>query len=112
MANEDGWKKVVLERADEHGIKPQMISLDRVISEIRKAKDDATSDEDETPKPKARTDREGRRNAAKSYESKPWVGLITLESLKAGVERSWMHWDWATEMRSLLPAPRLSRNVR
>ena len=35
-ANEDGWKRRVLERADEHEIKPDMISIDPVISEIRK----------------------------------------------------------------------------
>lgn len=35
-ANEDGWKRTVLERADTHGINPFMISLDHVINEIRK----------------------------------------------------------------------------
>lgn len=98
VANEDGWKATVLERADEHEIKPYMISINHIISEIREGKDDATSDEDGTPRPEIGTRREGLENAAKSYESKPWVGVITLESLKAGVERSWTHWDWATEV--------------
>ena len=102
-ANEDGWKRRVLERADEHEIKPDMISIDPVISEIRKGKDDATSDEEGTPRSEIRTRREGLDNAAKSYESKPWVGVITLESLNAGVTRSWTHWDWATEVRPFLP---------
>lgn len=100
VANEDGWKATVLERADEHEIKPYMISINHIISEIREGKDDATSDEDGTPRPEIGTRREGLENAAKSYESKPWVGVITLESLKAGVERSWTHWDWATELRA------------
>ncbi len=109
-ANEDGWKGTVLERADEYEIKPHMISTDHDISEIRKGKndDDDTPDEDGTPRPKKCTRREGLENAAKSYDSKPWVGLITLESLKAGVTRSWTHWDWATEVWPHLPALRHS----
>lgn len=99
VANEDGWKATVLERADEHEIKPYMISINHIVSEIREGEDDATPDEDGTPRPEIGTRREGLENAAKSYESKPWVGVITLESLKAGVERSWTHWDWATEVR-------------
>ncbi len=95
-ANEDGWKVIALERADEHGITP-LASNGHVLDEIRKAKDDdATSDqddEDETSRPETEND-----NAAESYKSKPWTGLITLESLKAGVKRSWAHWDWATEV--------------
>ena len=55
---------------------------------------------------------EGLENAAKSYESKPWVGVITLESLKAGVRRSWTHFDWATEVWSALPTLRLSYSFR
>ena len=95
MANEDGWKKIVLERADEHGIKPHMTSIDHIISEIRESNDDTNSDEDETPRPEKGTKKE---NALKSYESKPWVGLVTLESLKAGVKRSWTYWNWAVEV--------------
>lgn len=101
-ANEDGWKKILLERADEHEIKPHMISINHVISDISKSSNDATPDEAETVRPKNGTRRKGLENAAKSYESKPWVGIITLESLEAGVERSWTHWDWATEVR---PSP-------
>lgn len=100
-ANEDGWKKIVLERADEHGIEPYMISIDHIISEIRDSNDDANSDdsnEDGTPRPKIGTKKESTENAAKSYESKPWVGLVTLESLTAGVKRSWTYWKWATEV--------------
>lgn len=115
-ANEDGWKKIVLERADEHGIEPYMISIDHAISEIRDgdirdSNDDANSDisnEDGTPRPTIATKKECIENAAKSYESKPWVGLITLESLKAGVKRSWTYWNWASEVYPFTPALRLS----
>ncbi|KAL9130195.1 MAG: hypothetical protein Q9175_007084 [Cornicularia normoerica] len=99
-ANEDGWKKILLERADEHEIKPHMISINHVISDISKSNNDATPDEAETARPKYGTRRKGLENAAKSYESKPWVGIITLESLEAGVKRSWRHWDWATELKA------------
>ena len=94
-AIEDGWKKIVLERADEHGVEPYM------ISEIRESDDDTNSDHsdiDGTPRPKIGTKKESIENAAKSYESKPWVGLVTLESLKAGVKRSWTYWNLATEV--------------
>ena len=97
-ANEDGWKTKVLDRADANDIKPLMINIEHVISEIRTSKADATSDEDESAKPKTGTRREGLKDAAKSYESRILVGFITLESLKAGVKRSWTHWNWATEV--------------
>lgn len=104
IANEDGWKTVVLELADDHGIKPHMISIDHVISEIRKCKDDDTPDEDGKMRPGIGAQRKALVNAANSYDSKPWVGVITLESLKAGVERVWTHWAWATEVRPFPPA--------
>ena len=97
-ANEDGWKTNVLDLADAHDIKPLMIGIERVISEIRTSKADATSDEDESPKSKTELRRQGLQNAAKSYESRHLVGVITLESLKAGVKRSWTYWNWATEV--------------
>lgn len=97
-ANEDGWKRTVLERADEHGIKPHMISINHVIDEIRKSEDRTVSDDESGRRTKLR--RDGLKSAAQSYESKPWVGVITLGSLEAGVERSWTHWDWATELKA------------
>ena len=97
-ANEDGWKTKVLDLADAHDIKPLMIGIERVISEIRTSKADATSDEDEPRKSKTELRREGLKNAAKSYESRHLSGFITAESLKAGVKRSWTHWNWATEV--------------
>ena len=99
-ANEDGWKTKVLDLADAHDIKPVMISIDRVISEIRTSKADATSDEDELTKSKTEIRRKALQNAAESYESRPSVGFITAESLKSGVKRSWTHWNWATEVIS------------
>ena len=99
-ANEDGWKTKVLDLADAHDIKPLMIGIERVISEIRTNKADATSDEDESTKSKLEIRREGLKNAAKSYESRHLVGFITVESLKVGVKRSWTHWNWATEVTS------------
>lgn len=108
--NEDGWKRTVLERADKHEITPHMIGIKRVISEIRKSEGNKVSDDESGSRTKSR--RDGRANAAKSYESKPWAGVITLESLEAGVERSWTHWDWAIEVESFLAASRLSRIPR
>lgn len=99
-ANEDGWKSKVLDLADAHDIKPLMISTERVISEIRTSKAHATPDEDESAKPPTGTRRDGLKNAAKSYESKLLAGVITLEDLKAGLKRSWTHWNWATEVIS------------
>ena len=97
-ANENGWKTKVLDLADAHDIKPLMTSIESVISEIRTSKANATSDEDESTKSKTEIRREGLKNAAKSYENRPSVGFITVESLKAGVKRSWTHWNWATEV--------------
>ena len=97
-ANEDGWKTKVLDLADAHDIKPLMIGIERVISKIRTSKADAPSNEDEPTKSKTELRREGLKNGAKSYESRPSVGFITVESLKAGVKRSWTHWNWATEV--------------
>lgn len=111
-ANEDGWKEMVLERADQHGIKPHTTSIDHFNSAIRGDGEDATSDEDGTPRPEIATRREGLKNAAKSYESKPWVGLITAESLKAGVERLWTHWNFATEVEPSFPIYRHSHSPR
>ena len=99
-ANEDGWKTKVLELADAHDIKPLMIRIERVISKIRTSKADTTSDKDKSAKPKTGTRREGLQNAAKSYESRPSVGFLTVESLKGGMKRSWAHWNWATEVIS------------
>ncbi|CAD6578914.1 MAG: hypothetical protein ASARMPRED_008891 [Alectoria sarmentosa] len=100
-ANEDGWKRTVLERADTHGMKPFMISLDRVINEIRKGGENTVSDDESGSRiPDIISRRDGLGNAAKSYESKPWVDVITLESPKAGVGRSWTHFDWATELQA------------
>ena len=88
LANEDGWKDIVRERANHHRIKSHMISINHVINEIRTGRDHATSDENETLRPETGKSCEGRESAAESYESKPWVGIITLESLGAGVKRS------------------------
>ena len=99
-ANEDGWKKIVLERVDEYGMKSDLLNINHIISEIENAieDDDTTSSEDDFPKPKRLTKSKRLQNAATSYESKPWAGLINLESLEAGTKRSWAHWDWATEV--------------
>ena len=107
-AKEDEWTEKVLERADQHGIKPYIINNDHVISEMRNGKEDTASDEDGTPKPEIASRREGLENATKSNESKPWVGWITVESLKAGVKRSWKHWNWATEVGYSFSVSRLS----
>ena len=112
-ANEDGWKRTVLERADTHGMKPFMISLDRVINEIRKGGENTVSDDESGSRiPDIISRRDGLGNAAKSYESKPWVDVITLESPKAGVGRSWTHFDWATEVWPALPTLRHSYSFR
>ena len=106
-ANEDGWKRIVLEKADTYDIKPFVISLGHVIDEIRKGGDDTVSDDESGSRiPDIISRRNGHENAAKRYESKPWVGVITLESLKAGVRRSWTHFDWATEVWPALPTLR------
>ena len=99
-ANEDGWKTKVLDLADAHDIKPLMISSKRVVSEIRTSKANATPDEHDSAKRKTQIRREGLQNAAKSYESRHLAGFITVESLKAGVKRSWVHWNWPTEVIS------------
>ena len=95
-ANEDGWKIKVLEQADKHGIKPHVIGINNVITELREDEDNTLSDDERGSRKTSR--RDGRANAARSYESKPWVGVITLESLEAGVKRSWTHWDWTIEV--------------
>ena len=53
-ANEDGWRKIVLARADEHGIEPYLTRTDHVISDIRKSSDVTNSDSEETPRPAKR----------------------------------------------------------
>ena len=97
-ANEDGWKRTVLVRADEHGIELESTSTDYNLSDISEYDDHAIADEDVPLRPQITSRREGLKIAAGCYESKPYVGLITLESLTAGVRRSWTHWDWAREV--------------
>ena len=112
--NENGWKHRVLEIADELNIIVGGVpGIEEVLAEIRNVGDngelkDTTSEEDlngEDSSGKASSedwttdsDSAGFDNCLLCYKSKPWVGVLTLESLKAGTVRKWGYFNWPVEV--------------
>ena len=117
--NENGWKHRVLEKADELNIIVGGVpGIEEVLAEIRNVGDngelkDTTSKEDSSGKDL----NEGDSNAGDSneewstdsdfddfdncllcYKPKPWVAVLTLESLKAGIVRKWRYFNWVVEV--------------
>ena len=107
--NENGWKHRVLEKADELNIIVGGVPrIEEVLAEIRSVGDngelkDTTSEEDLSGKASSEewttdSDSAGFDNCLLSYKSKPWVGVLTLESLKAGTVRKWGYFNWPVEV--------------
>ena len=106
--NENGWKHRVLEKADELNIIVGGVPrIEEVLAEIRNVGDNGelkdTSEEDLSGKASSEewttdSDSEGFDNCLLSYKSKPWVGVLTLESLKAGTVRKWGYINWPVEV--------------
>lgn len=107
--NENGWKHRVLEKADELNIIVGGVPrIDEVLAGIRNVGDngelkDTTCEEDLSAKASSEewttdSDSAGFDNCLLCYKSKPWVGVLTLESLKAGTVRKWGYFNWPVEV--------------
>ena len=107
--NENGWKHRVLEKADELNIIIGGVSrIEEVLAEIRNEGDngelkDTMSEEDSSGEASAEewstdSDSEDFDNCLLCYKSKPWVAVLTLESLNAGIVRNWRYFNWVVEV--------------
>ena len=122
--NENGWKHRVLEKADELNIIVGGVpGIEEVLAEIRNVGDngeleDTTSEEDSSagdsnagdpnagdPNEESSgeewstdSDFDDFDNCLLCYKPKPWVAVLTLESLKVGIVRKWRYFNWVVEV--------------
>ena len=117
--NENGWKHRVLEKADELAIVVGGVpGIEETLAEICNVGDkgelkDTTSGEasnaggsnaggsnEESSGEEWSTDSGfgDFDNCLLCYKPKPWVGVLTLESLKAGIVREWRYFNWLVEV--------------
>lgn len=90
--NEDGWKSIVLEKADKFDIIIEGIpGIEKTLAEIRETELSKDLDEEgnELSTNKSRLD--DFTKCMLCYKNRPYVGVLTLESLKAGTVRQWKH---------------------
>ena len=100
-ANEAGWTKVVIRKAQEHGVRIEgFYGIEKVIDKAINASDAGKSDSASDVR---RGPKVGRLNMIHAYESAPALcGEITLESLHAhkegGTRRDWSRYDLKKEI--------------
>ena len=92
--NEDGWKAVVVEKADAHGVTIQgLVGIDELVQNIRDNGNDSDLDEEDIigmdPKGLATYMSDCYQSRGHSYR--------TIDSFK----RSWKHYCWDIEVRDI-----------
>lgn len=100
--NEDGWKYLVVKKADEFGINIKGVKGTRAIVEAIRNGNERADEPPEVP-----DDLQGRVKAVLGelshwmacYKREDFSGLITLESLNQGTRRSWSSYDFYMEVR-------------
>ena len=88
--NEDGWKNVVVEKADAHGVTIQgLVGSNELVQSIREEGDDSDSD---TENP---------------FEDDPnYMKVAMLACYTSGeypTKRTWKHYCWDIEVRKISP---------
>ena len=92
--NENGWKSKVLQKADECNITIEGIpGIEKRVAEIRETGHSRCSDENQNVV-------DSLIECTLCYKGRSRSGgIVTLESLKAGIVRGWKQWAWSLEVR-------------
>jgi hypothetical protein len=96
--NENGWKGVVVAKADTHNIALQgLAGIDMIVEGIRSEDEDSKSDGNDEPDHLAHATNRPM-NMTICYKSRELWGVLTIEKLNSGNRRTWKQWDWAIEV--------------
>ena len=99
--NEDGWKAVVVEKADAHGVTIQgLVGIDKLVQDIRDNVEDSDSDEEDLGEIGSLA------IVANCYQSGE-PSNMDLEAFDFDKQRSWKHYDWEVEVRNISSIHRL-----
>ena len=92
--NENGWKSKVLQKADECNITIEGIpGIEKRVAKIRETGHSRLSDENQNVV-------DSLIECTLCYKGRSRSGgVVTLESLKAGIVRGWKQWAWSLEVR-------------
>ena len=98
--NEDGWKAIVVEKADAHGVTIQgLVGIEELVQDIRDNADDSDSDDSDSDEenstkvnPKAMITK-----MLDCYHS----GEYSRETFNLGEQRSWKDYYWEIEVRGI-----------
>lgn len=105
-SNEDGWKAVVVEKADAHGVTIQgLVGIDELVQDIRDNAEDSDSDEEDLGEIGSLA------IVANCYQSSE-PSYKDLETFNFGEQRSWKHYDWEIEVRNISSTPRLKLSTK
>ena len=99
--NEDGWKAVVVEKADAHGVTIQgLMGIEMLIQGIKDNAEDSDSDEEDLG------EIGNLAKVANCYQSGE-PSNTDLEAFDFDKQRSWKHYDWEIEVRNISSTRRL-----
>ncbi len=94
--NEDGWKAVVVEKADAHGVTIEgLVGIDELVQDIRDDANDSDTDEEEL----AERDRAAARRRLLAMTTNMTDCYRSGEHSNCGIKRSWKQYYWADEVR-------------
>ena len=101
--NEDGWKYIVVEKADEHGVDISSFSgmapiVERIREEHAAAGKPAETEIETCPTRRLRGVFDDLTHWAECYQLNQTSGVITLESLNRGTRRSWSSHEFFLEV--------------
>ena len=88
--NEDGWKTVVVEKADAHGVTIQgLVGINELVQAIREEGDDSDSDTE---------------NPAEDDPKHMMMAMLACyTSGEYPTKRTWKHYCWDIEVRNISP---------
>lgn len=95
--NEDGWKAVVVNKADTHGVIIQgLAGTEKLVEAIRAVPFDNSSDPVNTKGWEHEFE-----NMMMSYKNRELWGVMTVEKLNSGEKRIWREYNWVLEVCTL-----------
>ena len=96
--NENGWKALVVAKADTHNVALQgLAGIDMIIDGIRSEDEDRESDGDDEADHLTRVTNDPM-NMTICYKSRELWGVLTVERLNSGNRRTWKRWNWSIEV--------------
>lgn len=100
--NEDGWKRLIVKKADEFGIDIKGVKgIGSIVEAIRNGTEKVDEPVDIAGDLQGRVEAElgGLSHWMDCYKRENFSGVLTLESLNQGTRRSWSNYDFNLEVR-------------